>query len=35
MFTRPLLLTYHTFYIEGYDNCIQNGSHGYRVPANA
>jgi hypothetical protein len=34
-FTCPLLLTYHAFYTEGYDNRIQNGSHDYRGPANA
>jgi hypothetical protein len=30
MFTSPLLPTYHALYIEGYGNCIQNGSHNYR-----
>jgi hypothetical protein len=34
-FTHPLLLTYHAFYIEGYSNHIQNGSHDYRGPTNA
>jgi hypothetical protein len=30
-----LLLTYHSFYIKGYGNHIQNGSHDYYGPANA
>jgi hypothetical protein len=35
VYTPLLLLMYHTFYIEGYDNRIQNGSHDYRGLANA
>jgi hypothetical protein len=35
MFRCPLLLTYRAFYIEGYDNHIQNRSHDYHGPTNA